>query len=1083
MYFIGDLHIHSHYSVATSKELKPEYLDYWARIKGIKVLGTGDFTHPGWLMELKEKLELAEEGLYKLKKTFHKDIPFLLSQGDSSQPRFILSAEISTIYKKYNKVRKIHNVIFSPDFESAERLQQKLKRMGFNITSDGRPILGMDSRDLLELVLNCSDKMFLVPAHIWTPWFSVLGAQSGFDSIEECYSDLSSYIYAAETGLSSDPPMNWMCSILDRYTLISNSDAHSPDKLGRNANLFNTELSYEDIIGAMKTGDPEKFQGTIDFFPQEGKYHYAGHRKCNICWDPVETLKNNGICTVCGKPVTMGVMNRVLELSDRKNIDERSNRLPFHSLIPLPEILSEIYGVGISTKQVYKAYSSLIQKAGSEFNISLTMPLEEIRIMGHDLLAEAIRRMRNREVIVTEGFDGEFGRIKVFDDGEVKHLESPHALFDLGSQFREPVRKPIDYLRFNLTEYQNIKGAIKDSQVNDNTVLEPRLKFQVKDPYPELNPEQRMAVEHEQGPVLIIAGPGTGKTRVLSHRIANLINNYHISPENILAVTFTNKAAEEMRERVINLIGREENQNITICTFHALGYSILSEHFEKTGRKEFFSIIDEDDKRRLLELTGINKARIHQISNHITQLKQELKSTGYDDNPEFTNLFQNYQSALKQNNLFDLDDLIYETCILLLNDPDLLASYKDRFRFVLIDEYQDINYAQYRFVRLLMNDVDSNIYAIGDPNQAIYGFRGADVRFIMDFMQDYPGAQVFNLVKSYRCSDTILRVSQRVIHRGTEEFFTLSGLQKGVRVNIVENVSDKSEAEFIARTIERMLGGLRFFSMDSQISAGIQDKDINGLSDFAVLCRIGKQMDSIEKALQDHSIPFRTYREIPFYKQEPVSIIIDLLRLFFNPENQFINQKIKNNPAIRSIHLEQLKQLLEGKSVFEAVSRINDHYLKNLLKENEPEVKGFLELVQNYGSDLEGFLRFVIMGNPVDTYSPKTEQVSLMTIHAAKGLEFKCVFIAGCEDGLIPYSLFSGHEANREEERRLLYVGMTRAMKYLWITHAKKRFLMGRDYQLKRSPFLDHIEKELLEISKVEVRRDVRKEDQQLDLF
>jgi superfamily I DNA/RNA helicase len=779
----------------------------------------------------------------------------------------------------------------------------------------------------------------------------------------------------------------------------------------------------------------------------------------------------------------MGVMNRVVELSDRKNIDERSKRLPFHSLIPLPEILSEIFGVGISTKQVFKAYSSLIQKAGSEFNILLTMPLEEIGTIGHDILAEAIRRMRNREVIVTEGFDGMFGRIKVFDDGEVKHLESPHALFDFGSSFREPVRKSIDYLRFNLTEYQNIKRAIKDSHVNDNTLLEPQLKFQVKDPYPELNPEQRMAVEHENGPALIIAGPGTGKTRVLSHRIANLINKYHICPENILAVTFTNKAAEEMRERIINLIGREGNQNITVCTFHAFGYSILSEHFEKTGRKEFFTIIDEDDKRRLLELTGIDKARIHQISDHITQLKQELKSTGYDDNPDVTNFFLNYQSALKQYNLFDLDDLIYETCFLLMNDPAIMASYRDRFRFVLIDEYQDINYSQYRLIRLLMNDVDSNIYVIGDPNQAIYGFRGADVRFIKDFMQDYPGAQVYNLVKSYRCSDTILRVSQHMIHQGTEEFFTLSGLQKGIRVNIVENVSDKSEAEFVARTIEQMLGGLRFFSIDSQISAGIHDKDITGLSDFAVLCRIGKQMDAFEKALQDHSIPFRTYREIPFYKQEPVSIIIDLLRLFFNPENQFINQKIKNNSAIRSTHYEQLKQLLEGKSVYEAVSLIKDHYLKNLLKENEPEVRRLLEHVQDYGSDLEGFLRFVILGNPIDTYSPKTEQVSLMTIHAAKGLEFECVFITGCEDGLIPYSLFSGHEANKEEERRLLYVGMTRAMKYLWITHAKKRFLMGREYQPKRSPFLDYIEKELLEISKADVKSKAREEDRQLDLF
>ena len=341
MKFIGDFHIHSHYSIATSKELRPDFLDYWARLKGIKVVGTGDFAHPGWIQELKEHFEPAEEGLFKVKQEYKKKIYFPVEDD----VRFILTTEISNIYKKNGKVRKVHNVVFAPSFEVAETIQNKLINLGFNITSDGRPILGLDSRDLLELCLDSSEDIFFVPAHIWTPWFSVLGSKSGFDSVEECFEDLSPNIHAIETGLSTDPPMNWMCSFLDKYTLISNSDAHSPEKLGRNANIFNTELSYKGIIYAMKTGNPENFLGTIDFFPQEGKYHYDGHRKCGIRWSPIDTLQHDEICPVCGKKITVGVMNRIAQLADRDNVLERVNRHLFYSLIPLKEILSEFENV------------------------------------------------------------------------------------------------------------------------------------------------------------------------------------------------------------------------------------------------------------------------------------------------------------------------------------------------------------------------------------------------------------------------------------------------------------------------------------------------------------------------------------------------------------------------------------------------------------------------------------------------------------------------------------------------------------------------------------------------------------------
>jgi len=423
MKFIADLHIHSHYSIATSNNLCPEWLEYWANIKGITVIGTGDFTHPGWLNELKEKLQPAEQGLFKLKQEYKFDT----SLSAKKKTRFLLTGEISCIYKKYNKVRKVHSIIFAPDFETVENIQKELSIIG-NITSDGRPILGLDSKDLLEIALTCSEDIFFVPAHIWTPWFSILGSKSGFDSIKECFGDLTSHIHAVETGLSSDPPMNWKCSFLDNYTLVSNSDAHSPQKLGREANLFNTELNYNAIINALKTGNNHNFLGTVEFFPQEGKYFFDGHRKCGIRQDPFETINFDGICSKCGKKVTEGVLNRVTQLSDRKDISQRKNKNLFYSVIPLKEILSEILKAGVNTKRVNETYNSIIKKVGSELDILLNVNLEVLESKTNDILSEAIRRMRDGKVHIREGYDGEFGKIMLFNETELLSINNPKSI-------------------------------------------------------------------------------------------------------------------------------------------------------------------------------------------------------------------------------------------------------------------------------------------------------------------------------------------------------------------------------------------------------------------------------------------------------------------------------------------------------------------------------------------------------------------------------------------------------------------------------------------------------------------------------
>ncbi len=414
MQYICDFHLHSKYSRATSKNIDVENLDKWAKIKGIQVLGTGDFTHPQWLKELRESLEPAEEGLFKLKKSNNNGI------------RFILTTEISSIYSKNNRTRKIHNIIFAPNFETVEKINAHLGWIG-NLKSDGRPILGLDAKELAKIILNISSDCLIIPAHAWTPWFSIFGSSSGFDSIEECFEEYSKYIYSIETGLSSDPAMNWRWSALDNITLISNSDAHSPAKLGREANIFEGEkIDYNLIVEAIKAGpvirpdDGLRLTQTIEFFPEEGKYHFDGHRNCDICLSPEESKKYNNICPRCGKPLTIGVMNRVNQLADRPNGVKPAKVIPFKSLVPLEEIIADVLKVGVATKQVNEYYKELIKRIGSEFNILLDAKRQDIMAASLPEIAEGVIRVRERKISVRPGYDGEYGKISIFGKDEKK---------------------------------------------------------------------------------------------------------------------------------------------------------------------------------------------------------------------------------------------------------------------------------------------------------------------------------------------------------------------------------------------------------------------------------------------------------------------------------------------------------------------------------------------------------------------------------------------------------------------------------------------------------------------------------------
>ena len=410
MKMIADLHIHSRFSMATSKEGTPENLDFWARKKGISLIGTGDFTHPVWREELKERLVSEGNGLYRLRDEYVKEES---RKFPGEGTRFVVSGEISSIYKKNGKTRKVHNVILLPGLEAADAMAQRLEKIG-NIHSDGRPILGLDSHDLLEMMLDVCPEGILIPAHIWTPHFSVSGAKSGFDSVEECFEELAPYIHALETGLSSDPAMNWRISKLDRYQLVSNSDAHSPSKLGREANLLDIDCSYEGLYRAIQTG--EGLEGTVEFFPEEGKYHFDGHRKCGVSLSPVEAERLGGICPVCGKKLTMGVDHRVEQLADRAEGFVKKDGKKYESLVPLPEVISACMGYSTASKKVQGCFEQMIQTLGTEFDILRNVPSEDIKSCAGERIAEGIENVRTGNVKRIPGYDGEYGKIELFDE-------------------------------------------------------------------------------------------------------------------------------------------------------------------------------------------------------------------------------------------------------------------------------------------------------------------------------------------------------------------------------------------------------------------------------------------------------------------------------------------------------------------------------------------------------------------------------------------------------------------------------------------------------------------------------------------
>jgi DNA helicase II / ATP-dependent DNA helicase PcrA len=913
--------------------------------------------------------------------------------------------EISTIYKRDDRTRKVHHLLYAPDFASAERITTALAKIG-NLASDGRPILGLDSRDLLDITLSGGEGCYLIPAHVWTPWFAVLGSKSGFDAVRDCYADLADHIFAVETGLSSDPAMNWTCSSLDGYRLVSNSDAHSPPMLGREATVFGTDLDYFSMMAALRTG--EGLAGTVEFFPEEGKYHLDGHRKCDIRMEPEQTRGVDAICPRCGKPLTVGVLHRVAELADRPAGYRPPGAAGFTHLVQLPEIMGELLGTGPKSKKVAGVVGKLVAALGPELSILRDVPLDDLRRAGGALLSEGIARLRRGEVIRDSGYDGEYGTIRLFQPDELDGA----ALFAMDRP--PPARKTDDAERARVPRPAPSSAPRPDDAPAATGGSRPGSLLDG------LDPEQRAAATAD-GPLLIIAGPGSGKTRTLTYRIAHQVTERGLPAAGFLAITFTRRAAQEVQDRLAVLCPLGKSQPV-VTTFHGLGLRILREHHEAAGLPPGFRVADETILLQVgCELAGSERDARKLIADpeRRADLRRELAA----------------------RELVDFDGLIELTAALLRGHPEIAAALRARWPQVSVDEYQDIDPVQYELLRLVSGD-GTGLTAIGDPDQAIYGFRGADVGIFGRFAADFPGATTVELTRNYRSNPGIVTAAGQAIAPSTlvpgRTAIAARGGPAGV-VTLDEAADERAEAGWIAATIDQLLGGTSFNSLDSGRADGHEHGKI-GLADIAVLYRTDAQAGPLAQALTRAGLPYQKRSHDRLARRPGVADVVRELRLTDSAAGEVAGLV---TAAVRS-----LAAARGGKDATVTDIRAAGELL--------------LPLARRCGTDLERFLAEIAVGAETDALDPRAEAVTLLTLHGAKGLEYDVVFLAGCERGLLPLRLPGSGPATDEdaaEERRLLFVGMTRARERLLLSYAARRARNGADVNgtaaaTGRSPFL-----------------------------
>ncbi|MDR0355651.1 MAG: UvrD-helicase domain-containing protein [Deltaproteobacteria bacterium] len=956
--FFADLHIHSRFSRATAKTLDPLTIGEWAKIKGLDLVGTGDMTHPGWLDRLEETLTETKDGLYRL-------------ADREDGPLFVPTGEISAIYSQGGRTRKIHLVAAAPNLRSARKFSEALGRRG-NVLSDGRPILGLSARDILEIALTVDPEMEIIPAHIWTPWFSLFGSKSGFDALEDCFLDLSGHVRALETGLSSDPEMNRLISALDKYALVSSSDAHSPEKLGREATVMAGPVSWATLKSAFG-GGPE-LVGTVEFFPEEGKYHLDGHVDCGPALAPAQTKEVQGICPVCGKPLTVGVLSRVLELADRS--EALAERRPDWHLVPLTEVLCQVLDRGPTAKDVRNSYFKLVEEFGSEYGLLLETPLDDVKSFAGPLLARAIEKMRLGEVETSGGYDGKFGQIKVLSHREKQELSGRNPLFDAlparaGRRKLTAEPKPAA----DKTGPEEAPSADSAAAALDGAVVKRRQASGGL--LTDLSSEQLAAVTFAGPALALTAGPGAGKTMVLVRRAAYLTRQG--AAENMLLTTYTRKAAEELAQRLQGLLGPSADR-VRVSTLHALALELASARSpdhklaepqtldEIVGRA---AKICRVSPRRFQNLCALKKnnlmlAEFASLTVYFDPVEGVLKPCEPNDlswtellrAPDSTEspgeerpvvsteriraaaraeaaALHAYQRELARLKLWDFDDLILEATRLCLD------GFAPAFSAVLADEFQDFSLAQYALLSALSQKA-SSFTVIGDPEQSIYGFRGACGDIFEKVEADRPELVKMDLSLNFRSNPSICLASEAVRPQGGRRRSPVRPVDPE-KIARAQLKNPQAEAAWVVERISAVLG---VTSLSGGGSAAFDKEKLSGINfrDIAVLFRIRHLGEEVAKALDLAGFPWQMAGE----KEETAADGLDF----------------------------------------------------------------------------------------------QADKISLLTMHAAKGLEFRAVFVIGLDEGLCPFELQD--KVDLAEERRLFYVALTRAKDRLCLSRANARFLYGQ---------------------------------------
>ncbi len=1065
MRLVADLHVHSRYSRATSRDADLDGYYRWARLKGINLVGTGDFTHPRWMAELSERL-VEKDGLFELKEP-PGDFPLEDARPAESPVRFVLTVEISSIYRKHGETRKVHTLIGVRTLEQARRLSARLAAIG-NIASDGRPILGLDPKDLLSMQLETAPEGFLIPAHVWTPWFSLFGSKSGFDRIEDCFEELTPHIFALETGLSSDPPMNWRWSALDRYRLVSNSDAHSPPNLGREATLLEGELCWESVAAGLRDG--RGFLGTCEFYPEEGKYHFDGHRKCGVCMDPADTLKTGGKCPACGSELTIGVLHRVLELCDRQEPRKPERAGDFRYLIPVPEILAQLTGSGAGSRTVATLHAKLIRAFGSEYAFLFDAAPEDIRRSLGSLIAEAVGRMRDGRVSPSPGYDGEFGVIRMFDDPELARLRGQDELFpSMTSRSGRVQREALPQSHQAAPPSGGTRIRVPPqagSALAAPAVAVPELALG----FP-LDEAQQATVDSKDRRSLVFAGPGTGKTRLLTSWIASRIQDGSIVAHQALALTFTNRAAAEMRDRLFTLLGGRAAA-ISTSTFHSFCFGLL--RTRDPGLLTVYSPAERVSLLGMLPQTA-DPSRARVAAERLQQVYEGMA----DPDDELRSIMAAYDGLLKRTGGVDVSSLVVRVLDILRADPDFLAELHGKYRLIAVDELQDINRPQAELLSLLCAS-DPLLLCIGDPDQAIYGFRGSDRSLFFRLLEDR-GTRTFALATNYRSSATLVSAAAALIaaQRSTGIPALKASRPHGPPIQVFAARDPGEEGDYIASTIRDLVGGVDSVSVDA---ARTRSPGTRSFADIAVLFRTRAVRDALLPSLVRAGLPLTFRDNRPIADEPPFRFLVAGLRLILNSDDPVSRKDLAGSVGTGAAEafVGRIDEL-RGLAARAGVEAIIDELEKTLVTVDRsvPEVflgdEAIRESAREHASDLSSFLAGLSLLTRESEGGRSVERVTLLTFHAAKGLEFPVVFIAGAEDGIVPLP------EDPEEERRLFYVALTRAREVLHITHCARRVVRGSLQPARPSPFLAEIPGECRQEARGPSRSDRR--DAQLSLF